>query len=84
MLNLEDLEGSSHISSLQAYYLPEASNYNLEHSPSGQLVFGSKTEYELDHDTEVQPLNHNICQPLLTGNFVICINTYQTSYVQGC
>jgi hypothetical protein len=64
MLHLEDLEGSCHISSLEAYYLPEASNYNLEHSPSGQLVYGSKTEYELyRHDTQVQPLNHNICQP---------------------
>jgi hypothetical protein len=36
--------------------LPEASNNNLEHSQSGQLVFGSKTEYELHHDTEVQTI----------------------------
>jgi len=84
MLYLENLEGSSHISGLQAYYLPEASDHSLEHSQSGQLVCGSKTEYELHHDTEVQPLNHNICQPFLTGNFVTCINTYQTGYVQGC
>jgi hypothetical protein len=42
MLNPEDLEGSSHISSRQAYQLPEASNYNLEHSQFGHWSVGQK------------------------------------------